>query len=475
VPETDVVIMGGGLAGLVAGNRARELGLQAIIVEQGLDEDYLCDSRVATGAIHLASSSPKAEPASIVDRISEKTRGFANRDLALALAERAGDAIDWLEEAGAEFLPSPNPNQRRYWMAPTRGRQSGLEWKGWGPDLILKRLTERFLGRGGRLMLGTKGKELLFDGETCTGLRVETKDGVDEIRARAVLIADGGFQANSDLIGRFIAPSPDRIVLRNTKTAGGTGLLMAEKAGANLVGMQYFYGHLLARNALHNDALWPYPTMDVLASVSIVVDSKGNRLADEGLGGIFLANQIAWQQDPVDYFLIVDDALWNSEVAIRTADPANPDSPNPDVVEKGGVLNRADSIEALAAEAGIDGAGLRRTVDAYNAAVEAGDLSRLEPKRSVAQQQAVRPIVKAPFYAVPLCIGLTFTMGGPAVDGNSRVLRQDGSAIPGLFVIGSAIGGLEGGESVGYWGGLSQALITGLRSAEYIADMNQVS
>jgi fumarate reductase flavoprotein subunit len=428
---------------------------------------------VATGAIHLASSSPKTTPQTVVERISEKTAGFANRDLALALAERASDGIDWLEAAGVQFLPSANPDQRGYWLAPTRGRQPGLEWKGWGPDLLLARLTERYVSSGGQLMLGTAGKELLFDGDVCVGLHVEKGGAIEDIRAKAVLIADGGFQANRDLIHRFIAPSPDKIVLRNTKTAGGTGLLMAEKAGANLVGMPYFYGHLLARNALQNDDLWPYPTMDVLASASIVVDSRGQRLADEGLGGIFLANQIAWKEDPVDYFLIVDEALWNSTIAIRTADPANPDSPNPDVVQKGGVLHQAGGIEALAAASGIDAAGLRSTVDAFNAAVQANDVARLTPKRTVAPQQQPRPIATAPFYAIPLCIGLTFTMGGPAVDGDSRVLRKDGSVIPGLFVIGSAIGGLEGGESVGYWGGLSQALLTGLRSVEYVADIHQ--
>ena len=101
--------------------------------------------------------------------------------------------------------------------------------------------------------------------------------------------------------------------------------------------------------------------------------------------------------------------------------------------------------------------------------MQSGDLEGLEPSRRQAPA-AAQAIEKAPFYAIPLCIGLTFTMGGPAVDGNSRVLRPDGSGIDGLFVIGSAIGGLEGGEHVGYWGGLSQALITGLRSVEYIAD-----
>jgi fumarate reductase flavoprotein subunit len=469
MPQADVVIMGGGLAGLVAGNRARELGLTAIILEKGTEPDYLCDSRVATGAIHLASTSPKADPETIVAKIVEKTAGFANQDLARALAERAGDAVDWLEANGAEYMHSPTP---RFWMMPTRGRQEGLSWEGWGPDLTLKRLAEKFLARGGEIVLGATGTDLVFDGGVCTGLKASTPDGEQTFEAKAVLLADGGFQASTELIGRFIAPAPEKIVKRNTETAIGSSLLMAEKAGAAFVGMEAFYGHLLAREALNTTALWPYPTMDLLASAAIVVDGSGRRVADEGLGGIYLANQIAKRPDPTDCWLILDDALWNSNLAIRTADPGNPDSPNPDVEGNGGVVVRAATIEALAAATGLPADALRDEVAAFNAAVHNNDLGSLNPPRRQAPA-AAQPIETAPFLAIPLCIGLTFTMGGPAVDGDSRVLRSDGSAIEGLFVIGSAIGGLEGGEHAGYWGGLSQALITGLRSVEYIAGQGQ--
>jgi fumarate reductase flavoprotein subunit len=105
---------------------------------------------------------------------------------------------------------------------------------------------------------------------------------------------------------------------------------------------------------------------------------------------------------------------------------------------------------------------------AYNAAVATGEFGGLRPARTIGAAPP-RPIATPPFHAAPLCVGLTFSMGGPAVDEDCRVLRKDGSKIPGLFVIGSAIGGLEGGETVGYWGGLSQAMITGLLASEYVA------
>ena len=70
---------------------------------------------------------------------------------------------------------------------------------------------------------------------------------------------------------------------------------------------------------------------------------------------------------------------------------------------------------------------------------------------------------------MPLCAGLTYTMGGIATDAHGRVLREDGSSIPGLFAAGCATGGLEGGEFSGYIGGLSKSAVFGLRAGECAA------
>ena len=57
--------------------------------------------------------------------------------------------------------------------------------------------------------------------------------------------------------------------------------------------MDSFYGHPLCQDAMHNDRLWPYPMLDHLCMGSIVVNSAGQRFADEGEGGVFIANAIA--------------------------------------------------------------------------------------------------------------------------------------------------------------------------------------
>src|ERR1035437_9050162 len=82
---------------------------------------------------------------------------------------------------------------------------------------------------------------------------------------------------------------------------------------------------------------------------------------------------------------------------------------------------------------------------------------------------AALPVLHPPFYAMPLCSGITATMGGIAIDTDCRALRADGSFIPGLFAAGSTVAGLEGGKQMAYMGGLSKAFILGLLAAEGIA------
>jgi fumarate reductase flavoprotein subunit len=75
----------------------------------------------------------------------------------------------------------------------------------------------------------------------------------------------------------------------------------------------------------------------------------------------------------------------------------------------------------------------------------------------------------SPFYALPLCAGITYTTGGLLIDQNARVLRENKEPIDGLYAAGSAVGGIEGGPQASYVGGLMKALVLGLVAAEHVA------
>ncbi|MGE3784588.1 MAG: FAD-binding protein, partial [Alphaproteobacteria bacterium] len=215
----------------------------------------------------------------------------------------------------------------------------------------------------------------------------------------------------------------------------------------------------LSRDAMHDDGLWPYPQIDAVATAAIVVDSSGRRLLDEGLGGISITNDLARLDDPLCATVICDAAIWDK------AGRAAQIPPNPQLVAGGGTLHEAQTIEALAASAGIEPDGLRATVDAYNGAVRDGRVAELVPPRS-ARSGPPNPIETPPFYAIPICAGITNTFGGIAIDGHGRVRRPDGSVIDGLYAAGGCTGGLEGGGALGYVGGLIKACVFGLRAGE---------
>jgi len=333
---------------------------------------------------------------------------------------------------------------------------------------MLGELKKRLEERQGRIFFGTQAMALRMASGHCTGVTARDQNGETAFGGGAVVIADGGFPGSADLFRRHIGPHPERVLQRHAGSARGDGLRMAEAAGAALARLDRFYGHLLSRDAMQNEGLWPYPQIDAVATAGIVVDASGQRLLDEGLGGISITNDLARLDDPLCATVICDAAIWES------AGRAAQIPPNPQLEKGGGTLHRADTIAALAAKAGISPERLSETVTAYNAAVRSGALVLLAPPRST-RGGSPKPIETAPFFAISICPGITNTMGGIAIDGHGRVKRPDHSVIDGLYAAGGSTGGLEGGGALGYVGGLIKACVFGFRVAEHAAARRRLS
>jgi fumarate reductase flavoprotein subunit len=463
----DLVIVGGGLAGMTAGVRALELGLQAVVIEKGEGESYPCNSRQSGGILHIGFLDPYRPPADLHAVIEQRCSGEADQALTTALAANGSQFIDWLQDKGTRFVRFNELESYRWCMAPPRALRAGLDWQGRGPDVLMRDLVKRFADLGGLFRSGTRAESLLMRAGVCCGV-VVAKDGQSEtISASHVLIADGGFQANAELFKTYIGADFDRVFQRGARTGMGDGLSMAVAAGAALKGTDRFYGHVLCRDALHNDNVWPYPEIDAIATAGVVVNGAGQRLADEGLSGVYLTNMLA--QAPADepLFAIFDAAIWDKPGQSARI-PANP------LLERaGGTVLQADTLVELAALTGVEEAGLIATVQRYNDALSAGTLDQLAIPRSTQMQPW--PIVEAPFMAIPVCPGITYTMGGIAIDEHAQVLTSAGEPIKGLFAAGAATGGLEGGRQAGYIGGLIKAGVFGMIAAERVAALSGTS
>jgi fumarate reductase flavoprotein subunit len=205
--QADLAVIGAGVAGLAAANRAAELGCRVVVLEKG-DERYLCNSRIATGVLNVAHHDPHSDPAVLRRAIDNDTEGYAAPALADALAQIAGRSMQWLRAEGARIIKVPIHGKSRWMLAPPRALHAGLDWQGRGPDVLLQALVENFKRRGGSLVLGARACELRMEGGRCVGIAAETSGGSLGVSAPAVLLADGGFQSPTP--SRSATPAAER-------------------------------------------------------------------------------------------------------------------------------------------------------------------------------------------------------------------------------------------------------------------------
>jgi fumarate reductase flavoprotein subunit len=461
----DVVTIGGGFSGLVTATRAGELGLKVAVLEARTEDRYPCSSRYTTGVCNVMGLAILAAPDVLYRAIVDGSGGTAQPELARAVAHNGARTIDWLSGEGARFitraLQKDQPGQKV--LAPPRRLIAGLDWQGRGGDVLMRMFEQTLARRGGMLLRGVRVTELVVENGACVGVVAQQNGARVRIAAKAVVVADGGFAANPQMVARYITPRADRVLARVGPGANGDGISMAQAAGAAIGGFGAFYGHVHHRNAMSNPTLWPYPHLDAVGEVAMLVGPDGKRFTDEGLGGVCQANAIAQLADPLSAHLIMDEAMWQAEPKLTTTVPANPA-----MTAAGGELITAPDLDTLAARIGVPGPALAETVRAHNDAVTGNDLARLAVPRSIKKH---KPFVFAapPFHAVPLCAGITGTMGGVVIDEHGNARRPDGDAFPGLYAVGTPVAGLEGGPRAGYVGGLSKAFILGLIAAEHIA------
>jgi fumarate reductase flavoprotein subunit len=457
----DVLVIGGGIAGMVAANRAAELGKRVVVLEKGSEEKYPSNTRFTYGTLHINFNSPMTGEEKLVQIIETATEGYARKDLARTLVKAAPRLMSWLSSEGIELISLGQ--YHTHVLSPVQRTGAGLFWDGYAGDVTLQKLEDNLKKRGGALLRGTKALALKL-GSPIT-VQAEQAQSKVAFRANSVVIADGGFQANPDMVREFISPAPDKLCQRHGRTATGDGLRMAQAVGGAMSKeMGSFYGHLHAREAMTNPKLWPRPQADDLAAAGIIVDASGNRVADEGYGGIYLSNAIARLPDPLGTSVIFDQAIWDGPPGRGHAQP-----PNPLLPENGGTLHKANTLAELAPKIGLTPKQLEDVVASYNNAIDTNTLDRLSPPRS-GDRAKVWPIKTAPFFAIPLCTAITNTMGGIAIDGDCRALDTNGKPIPGVYAAGSTIGGLDGGPHSGYVGGLIKTAL-GLHAAEVIAGL----
>ena len=458
--HTDVLIAGAGLAGFTAALRAAEQGAQVLLIDKS--NGALGDGNVlmASGSLRAGGKSPKTDTRELYDFVMSEGVGYP--DLVKSWSKTCGRAIDWLASAGVA-IEETAPG--RIWLNQQSEISFGPVYKKDVGTRALASLKERLLNLGGRYMNGMEALRLIVENHRVVGLIGKQNSGEIELRSRATILSTGGFSANKDLVKKYIGAHADQCKLRGSKQDTGDGLRMALEVGAKTVNLKYFYGHLIARKALSDDRFWPYPRLDSFVDEGILIDASGQRFVDEGRGDVAVANDLARTDDPTGATLIFDQESWTASKDNPSSTSLKIPTPNPWILDNGGEIFSHDTAEGLAQALGVNGATLKQTVEDYNRAVESNDTKTL----AVARTGKPKPL-RAPLYGLRVVPGITFTMGGVAINGRAEVLNQDEKSIAGLYAAGDAIGGLMGGQRGGYTGGLMQAIVTGILAGENSTD-----
>lgn len=446
--RTDTVVVGAGMGGLVSALRTVEDGSDVIVLEKG--ERAGGSMYLSFGFIWTYDSMEKVE-----ERIPH-----GNTDLQRLVVERFDEGLSWLAEHGVEMGPITN-------NMPGVGKKVD-------PASFVETMVEEIEGRGGDIRLQTPMDELRRDGSgTVAGVTATTPDRKRiSIAAENVILATGGFQGNEELVETHITEYTERLWLRSNPWSTGDGLLAAKRAGAKTtIGLDRFYAHnLLAPPASFSQEEFGDVSQYYGPKV-VAIDRDGERYTDESESGLeeTLAQDTATDAGGRAYYVLDQDLY---ETPSLSGDPIG--STIERAKEYNGRVAKATTLRELGSalsEWGARGDRAVETIHEFNTAVRNGQGEKLDPPR----QDNQYPIDTPPFYAVPVQPGLTFTMGGLAVNDRMQVLGRSSSGsslasetvenpetlknpIENLYAVGTDVGNVHHRR---YLGGLATALVTG--------------
>jgi tricarballylate dehydrogenase len=441
--NTDVLVVGGGNAALCAAIAAREQGAEVLVLEhagpemRGGNTRHTRNLRAAhAGPVAtLSGSYPEEEFWNDLLRV---TGGHTDETLARLMIHESESLLGWLQARGVHFQPA---------LSGTLGLERTNAFFLGGGKAMLDSLYRAARSRGIRIHYGCEVTGLRLDGRRAVTAALRGSEGEESVAAAAVVVASGGFQANTAWMREVWGEAADNFVIRGTPFNRGTVLRDLLDQGAAAVG-DPSQCHAIAVDARAPSFDGGIVTRLDCICFSLVVNREGRRFHDEG--------EDLW---PKRY------AIWGrliaeqpGQLAYAVFDARVRDNFMPSVFP--GVS--ATSLRELAEAIGVEPARLEATVDEFNRAVRHSsyDPGVLDGCRteglSPPKSHWALPLDTPPYYAYPLKPGITFTYLGLKVDENAAVVFGDGEASANIFAAGEVMAGNVLGQ--GYCAGTGMTI-----------------
>ena len=420
--ETEIVIVGAGGAGMAAAIMAHQAGKDFVILEK---MPYVGGNTTkATGGMNAAETHYQKEQG-IQDSVElfakdtmEGGHNLNDPELVQTLAAESAGAIDWLDSIGADlpkisFSGGASVNRIH---APADGSAVG--------NYLVDKFSEKLAELGVEVMLNTKATELIMEDGKIAGVKAEGKDANYTIKAKAVILATGGFGANLEMIAGY-RPDLQGTVTTNAPGATGDGIEMAQAVGAALVDIEQIQLHPTVEQTTSM-----LITESVRGDGAILVNQTGHRFTNELLTRDAVSAAELAQEGQYAY-IIFDQHLRDNLKAIEK-------------YVKNGLTVQADTIEELARKLDIYPYFLTMTLNEWNEAV--ATQNDAEFGRTTGMDNN---LTTPPYYAIKIAPGIHHTMGGVKINTSAQVIDTEGNAIPGLFAAGEVTGGVHGGNRLG--------------------------
>lgn len=459
--KPDVIVVGGGLAGIMSSLTAAKTGAKVLLFEQnnffGGSTFYSGGAIAQSGSQFQLSQDSNATGETFANWLKESNKDVAGFDpiLAETAALQSGPALDKVIEWG--FKPdekmTPIGNGAGYTVNADAG-----EFKSRGLDILaplIKTMDEMVEGGNLAYLLNTKVTKLITDESgSVIGVKAEDKKGnVQEYKAKATILASGGFANNKKMLdelytrygsssGGFsignmfdeaIAIDADTYSMKITRLDGG---MLPEKENGAMVGME----------------------MKITTNGFVWLNKAGKRVENESTGKIF-DRWNAWRnaEDNTIYVVLDQEMVDNNEIfyignyATYVSDKEN--ERFFEELNKGNYIWKGDTIEEVAEKAGLDPNAVVKTIETYNEYCKNGkDLDFGRKPEALIE-------LNSPFYIIETIASIKGSLGGLKINPKTQVLNTEGDVIPGLYAAGEIVGDIATtGES--WFGGVCLILCT---------------
>lgn len=416
--EVDILVAGGGAAGLAAGIEALELGVKNVVL---IEKNGITGGSTARSGGKLVAADTKWQkrqgiydtPEMLFDYLKEVGGDMLHDDKMRLFCQHSYETMLWLEGMGYQVKDVEAIHKS---LTPWRVHNSpngGGMTDGQGGEITAP-MTYRFEDLGGTILYKTALKSLITDEKgTVCGVKAVRKDGsVLTVKAKAVILGTGGYSHNKEMMARY----PEAEGYKSQAPSGnvGDGLIAAEQIGARVFNhptTQVVYCSFTCGVGINEES-------------GLIVNKWGQRVVNEWTYQYHVADAIAKTGSNLGYYI------------------CDANDPNP-TVKYGISLDseiKANSPEELAEKIGMDPKTLADTVKRYNALCQQGsDLDFGKPADKMI------PVTGPVYCAIVMKPAISVTYGGLESDTNGRTLDGNGNPIPGLYSAGEVAGtGLYG-------------------------------